>query len=189
MEIGKTFYSKDGNSWRRWLIKNSKSEKEIWLIYYKKSSGKLRISYNDAVDEALCFGWIDGIVKSMDDERFAQRFTPRRKGSILSEMNRERVRRLIEQKRMTSEGLDAISHAFNHSEDKKTKFAVAQDIIASLRKNSLAWENFRNFSEGYKKVRIGYIESQRKHGKEAFNRSLNHFIKMTAKNKKYGMVQ
>ncbi|MFA5084009.1 MAG: hypothetical protein WC475_01310, partial [Candidatus Paceibacterota bacterium] len=82
MEIGKTFYSKDGNSWRRWLIKNSKSKKEIWLIYYKKSSGKPRISYNDAVDEALCFGWIDSIVKSIDDEKFAQRFTPRRRGSI-----------------------------------------------------------------------------------------------------------
>ena len=189
MNLGKTFYPKNREAWHNWLLKNSKTKNEIWLIYYRKASGKPRIPYNDAVDEALCFGWIDSIVKNIDGEKFAQRFTPRRKGSCLSEMNKERVRRLIKQKRMTSTGLDAISHVFNHLKDKKTKFIVAQDILTSLRKSNLVWKNFQKFSEGYKRVRIGYLESQRKHGKKAFNRSLKYLIKMTAKNKKYGMVQ
>ena len=104
-------------------------------------------------------------------------------------MNKERVRRLIKQKRMTSTGLDAISHVFNHLKDKKIKFSMAQDISISLKKSNLVWKNFQNFSEGYKRVRVGYLESQRKHGKRAFNRSLDYLIKMTARNKKYGMVQ
>jgi len=189
MQLGKTLYVTNRNDWHLWLRKNYNKEKKIWLIYYRKSSGKQRISYNDAVDEALCYGWIDSTIKGIDKEKFAQRFTARRKGSKLSEMNRERVRRLIKQKRMTSEGLKAISHVFNHSEDKKTKFAIAGDILFSLKKNNIVWKNFQNFSDGYKKVRIGYLESRRKHGKAAFNKSLNYLIKKTVKNKKFGMVQ
>ena len=189
MKLGKTLYAKDQRSWHNWLVKNSKSKKEIWIVYYRKSSGKPRIPYNEAVDEAICFGWIDSTVKSIDKNRFAQRFTPRRKGSNLSEMNRERVRRLIKQKRMTPEGFRAIKHTFIHSEDKKIKFKISKDILVRLKQNNLVWKNFKKFSEGYKKVRIGYLESRRKHGKEAFNHSLDYFIKMTSKNKKFGMIR
>ena len=110
--MGKTLYVIDRSQWRKWLIKNHNKEKEIWLIYYRKASGKPRIPYNDAVEEALCYGWIDSTVKGMDEERFAQRFTPRRSTSVLSEMNRERIRRLIKGKKMTSFGLKAVSHVF-----------------------------------------------------------------------------
>jgi uncharacterized protein YdeI (YjbR/CyaY-like superfamily) len=189
MKLGKTFYPKDWKSWHNWLMKNSKTKKEIWLIYYRKSSGKPRILYNDAVNEALCFGWIDGIVKGIDEIKFAQRFTPRRKNSILSEMNKERVRRLIKEKRMKLEGLKAISHVFNYSKDKKIKLSLSKDIMSALKKNPLTWKNFNNFSEGYKKVRIGYIEDVRQYDKKMFENRLNHFIKMTAKNKKFGYVQ
>jgi len=188
MQLGKTLYVTNGKDWRSWLKRNYDKEKEVWLIYYRKSSGKKRISYNEAVDEALCYGWIDSTIKGIDKEKFAQRFTPRRKGSVLSEMNRERVRRMIKQKRMTASGLGAISHAFNHSEDKKMKFVIAKDILASLKKDNLVWKNFQNFSEGYRKVRIGYLEGRRKWGKIAFDKSLNYLIKMTAKNKKFGLM-
>lgn len=189
MKINKTLYVTNKDAWRSWLIKNSKTKKEIWLVYYRKFSGKKRIHYNDAVDEALCFGWIDSTVKSIDKEKFAQRFTPRRKGSNLSEMNKERVRRLIKQKRMTPEGLNAINHTFNHLEDKKTRFVIKKDILMVLRKNKVAWKNFKKFPEGYKRIRIGYIEGEREYSKVEFNRRLNYLIKMTEKNKRFGLIR
>lgn len=185
MEIRKTIYITDRKQWRAWLVKNHKNEKEIWLLYYKKASNKPRIPYNDAVEEALCYGWIDSIVKRIDDEKFVQRFTPRRPTSVLSEMNKERVHRLIKQKRMTSIGLKAISHVFDTHEET----VIAPDIIKAIKINPQAWENFQNLSESYKRIRIGYIESQRRHSDKLFNKSLQNFIKITAKNKKFGMVK
>ena len=74
----KTYYAQNREEWRAWLEMNGQSTKEIWLVYYKQASGKPRVAYNDAVEEAICFGWIDGVVKKIDEERFAQRFTPRK---------------------------------------------------------------------------------------------------------------
>ena len=105
MEIGTTLYVKDRRQWRAWLARHHKTAPEIWLIYYKKHSGRPRIPYSDAVEEALCYGWIDSITKPVDEDRWAQRFSPRRPSSRLSEMNRERVRRLIAARRMTKAGL------------------------------------------------------------------------------------
>ena len=106
---------------RSWLEKNSEKEKEVWLVYYRKSSGKKRIPYNDAVEEALCFGWIDSTAKKIDEEKFAQKFTPRNPKSPISEMNKERVRRLIKAKKMTEKGLTAIKNFFHPIKDKKEK--------------------------------------------------------------------
>ena len=187
MDVGKTLYVTNRNQWRKWLIKNHNKEKEIWLIYYRKASGKPRIPYNDAVEEALCYGWIDSTVKSIDEEKFAQRFTPRRSTSVLSEMNKERIRRLIKGKKMTSFGLRAVSHVFD--KNKEDNFSISPDIIKALKGNEQAWKNFQKFSDGYKRVRIGYIESQRKHNNKMFEKSLQNFIIKTAKNKKFGMVR
>lgn len=95
MEITQTLYVHQVSYWRRWLKKNHNATREIWLVYYKKASGKPRIAYNDAVDEALCFGWIDSTVKKLDQDRFCQRFTPRKPGSPCSEMNKARAHRMI----------------------------------------------------------------------------------------------
>jgi uncharacterized protein YdeI (YjbR/CyaY-like superfamily) len=188
MQITKTLYVRNAKEWRVWLKKNYNKKKEIWLIYYRKSSGRPRIDYNDAVNEALCFGWIDSIMKRIDDEKFAQRFTPRRPKSPISEMNKERVRRMIKKKKMTKAGLDAISNFFNKHTD-KNQLKIAPDILKALKVDKKAWKNFQNFSEGYKKVRIGYIEHSRDAGKEIFEKRLRNFIKMTAKNNKFGMVK
>ncbi|MCX6706954.1 MAG: YdeI/OmpD-associated family protein [Candidatus Woesearchaeota archaeon] len=189
MDITKTLYVTDRKQLRSWFAENHDKEKEIWLIYYRKSSGKPRISYNHAVEEALCFGWIDSTAKRMDDERFAQRFTPRRPGSNISEMNKERMHRLIRQKRMTSAGLKAVSGVFDIPKHGDGKLIVAPDILKVLKADKKAWKNFQDFPEGYKKVRIGYIESQRRHSHEMFKKSLLNFIKMTSKNKRFGMVR
>lgn len=189
MNLGKTLYVTDRKQWRSWLAKNHAKEKEIWLVYHRKSSGKPRVSYNNAVEEALCYGWIDSTAKGIDEEKFAQRFTPRKPKSKISEMNKERVRRLIKENKMTAAGLKAISKVFDKSKDKKERLAVAPDILNSLKADKQAWKNFQNFPEGYKKVRMGFIESRRRHGNGVFQKSLRHFIRKTAKNKKFGMVQ
>src|SRR6266581_3172467 len=154
MKVGKTFYARNRREWRAWLARHHKTAPEIWLIYYKKHSGKPRVSYNDAVDEALCYGWIDSTLKPIDAACYAQRFSPRRPTSRLSEMNRERVRRLIAARRMTRAGLERI----------------------------------QRFPESYRRIRIGWIAAAR-HRPEVFEQRLRHFIKMTARNKRFGMVQ
>ena len=187
MEIGKTLYVTDRKQWRSWLTKNHNKEKEIWLIYYKKSSGEKRIPYNDAVEEALCYGWIDSIMKGIDEEKFVQRFTPRRSDSMLSELNKERIRLLVKQKKMKSVGLNAIQH-ISFDPTKNIKLKIASDILKSLKEDKKTWENFKKFSESYKRIRVGWIESARTRP-ELFKTRLKYFLKMTAKNKKYGMVQ
>lgn len=187
MKISKTLYVTEREKWRAWLAKNHNKEKEIWLIYYRKSSRKIRIPYNDAVEEALCYGWIDSTIKNVDEERFAQRFTPRRPTSILSEMNRERLNKIIKEKKMTSFGLKAVSHVFD--KNKQEKFVIPLYILKKLKEDKQVWENFKKFPEGYKKVRISYIESQRKHNDEMFKKSLDNFITKTSKNKKFGMMR
>jgi uncharacterized protein YdeI (YjbR/CyaY-like superfamily) len=105
MEIGETLYVTAREDFRKWLEKNHKSKKEIWLIQYKKTTKKPSINYMDAVEEAICFGWIDGLEKSMDSERYALRFSPRRPKSNWTETNKERAKRMIAEGKMTEAGL------------------------------------------------------------------------------------
>ncbi|VVB66662.1 Bacteriocin-protection, YdeI or OmpD-Associated [Candidatus Gugararchaeum adminiculabundum] len=188
MKLGKTLYVTNYKAWRAWLLKNHAREKEVWLIYYKKSSGKPRISYNDAVDGALCFGWIDSIAKSMDDERFAQRFTPRRNTSQLSQLNKERILKLIAKKKMTKAGLAAVAHVFKVDDDHE-KFHMPKYILAAIKKNEKAWANFQKLPESYKRIRIAYIKDRGEWSREQLRKSLEYFIKKTAENKRIGFVR
>ncbi len=108
MEISETLYVTNREDWRAWLQLHHQQKQEIWLVYYKKTTGKPSISYADAVEEALCFGWIDSIEKSIDTERFAGRFTPRRKDSKWSESNIVRLRKLFSENKMTPAGMAVI---------------------------------------------------------------------------------
>jgi uncharacterized protein YdeI (YjbR/CyaY-like superfamily) len=190
MKIGKTLYVKDRKAWRAWLKEHHRTEPEIWLIYYKKESGKPRVSYNDAVEEALCFGWIDSTMKSVDFERLAQRFTPRRKTSNLSEPNKVRIRKLIAQRKMTKAGLEAVAHAFDPKKDADGGDVILPPYIEiALKENDAAWENYLKFPDTYKRVRIQYIETRKRHGPEHVQRALGYFIKMTAANKRYGFIK
>lgn len=108
MEIGETLYVINREDFRKWLEENHKSKKEIWLVQYKKATRKPSIDYVEAVEEALCFGWIDGLEKSMDTERYALRFSPRRPKSNWTETNKERARRLIAEGKMSESGFAAL---------------------------------------------------------------------------------
>ncbi len=115
MKITKTLYVTTRDEWRSWLEENHKSEKEIWLIYYKKHTGKPRIPYDDAVEEALCFGWIDSIIKRIDEEKYTQKFSPRKQNSAWSDLNKKRVKKLIEEGKMTKAGYETVKEGIGTS--------------------------------------------------------------------------
>ncbi len=146
------------------------------------------------MEEALCYGWIDSTLKPIDEERYAQRFSPRRKNSALSEMNKERVRRLIKTRKMTAFGLQSIQHHMEKSRTEATpsrglkKFKLPKDILDKLRKDPVVWRNFSSYPKHYKHIRVGWIDAAR-HRPEIFKVRLKYFIKMTALNKKFGMVR
>jgi uncharacterized protein YdeI (YjbR/CyaY-like superfamily) len=168
-------------AWRAWLKKNHATETEAWLVYWRKASGKARIPYNDAVEEALCFGWIDGQQKGVDDNRLAQRFTPRRRGSGWSELNKERLRRLIAAGRMTPAGLAVAPVA---GLDKP--FRLPADIRKALRAVPDAWANFQAFPEHYRRIRVAYVDHARDRGPE-FDKRLANLVKKTAAGKMFGL--
>lgn len=193
MKLGKTLYVRTRGQWRAWLARHHARAKEIWLVYSKVHSGKTRIPYNDAVEEALCYGWIDSTVKTVDADRYAQRFTPRKAGSTWSEMNKERLRRLMRQGRMTRHGLSVAPAEFRQAAAqgkarRESRPVLAPDIRRALQRDRTTWQNFRKFPESYRRIRIGWIEGARGRP-QIFRQRLGYFLKMTAKNKMYGMVR
>jgi uncharacterized protein YdeI (YjbR/CyaY-like superfamily) len=166
MEMRKTLHVTSREEWRAWLTTHYQSETEVWLIFYKKQTGRPRISYDHAVEEALCFGWIDSVVKSMDDEKFAQKFTPRRDGSRWSALNIRRLRKLIGEGRMTEAGLAKVDpvtliekpRAKPSAEDMGIPRVVKQALMA----NAKAWRNFRSLTPSRRGAYIRLIMDAKK---------------------------
>lgn len=158
---------------------------EVWFVFPKKDSGQLSITYNDAVEEALCFGWIDSTVKSLDNYKKIQRFTPRNTKSNYSQPNIERLKWLLENDMIHSSLKDEVKSII------KKDFKFPSDIIDTIRKDDIAWKNYRNFTDSYKRIRIAYIDSARKRPDE-FKKRLKNFISKTKEGKKisgYGGIE
>jgi uncharacterized protein YdeI (YjbR/CyaY-like superfamily) len=162
--------------WRNWLELNFYIENEVWLVYAKKSTGKQRIQYNDAVEEALCFGWIDSTNKMLDKDHTIQRFTPRHTKSSYSQPNKERLKWLAEN--------NLIHHSFIKTVQEiiSKEYVFPLDIIDEIKKDKTTLNNYLKFSEPYKRIRIAYIESARKRPNE-FIKRLTNFIQKTRDNK------
>lgn len=191
MELTDTLYVTNREAWRAWLEAHHASEKVVWLIFYKKSSGQAGIAYDEAVEEALCYGWIDSIVKKVDEERRAQKFTPRKPKSNWSESNKQRVRKLIEAGRMTEAGLAKIGSALENVEPKpeiiqpKPAPAIQSELEEALANNQKASENFDRFTPAYKALALKWITAAKK--AETRARRIEEFIQLTADNKKIGL--
>ena len=183
MKLGKTLRVTNRKAWRTWLSQHHNKEREIWLVYAKQHTGKPRIAYIDAVEEALCFGWIDSTAKRIDEDFYAQRFSPRKSTNQWSQQNIERVRRLVKLRKMTPAGLAAIKNPGALLKSKKVE--IAPDILRALQRDRQVWTNFQKFPDDYKRIRIAFIESRRKRGVAAFQRSLNYFLKQTKMNKQF----
>lgn len=186
MQVTEVFYPQNRKEWRDWLTEFHVSDKsEIWLRFFKKETKKPTISYDEAVEEALCFGWIDGIAKSFDAESFVQRFTPRRKKSFLSELNRQRIWKLQKLGLMTQAGVESIKDQIGSPDD---PFEIPQSILQALQADEKVWQNFQNYSIFYQRLRIGFILECIKQRPDEAQKRLEYLIKMTAQNKKYGTI-
>jgi uncharacterized protein YdeI (YjbR/CyaY-like superfamily) len=166
--------------WRAWLRRNHKTAREVWLVFAKAHTGRPRVAYNDAVEEALAFGWIDSTVRRLDQDRYAQRFTPRRPGSAYSEANLVRLRALAAKGRIIPEVLERVGPLLAEK-----PLVIPPDILAPIKADRGTWKNFRAFSDAYKRIRIGYIEGARGRPEE-FARRLGHFLRMTKANRLIG---
>lgn len=179
MEISELLYAQDRQAWRGWLEKNHTTAKEIWLVYFNKKSGKPRIPYHHAVEEALCFGWIDSIIKSVDEVSAAQRFTPRNPKSGYSQVNKERLKRLIAGDKVIPQVVNTVEDILNEP------YEFPDDIMKELQANKKAWDNFRRYSDAYQRIRIAYIDAARIRPDIFMNR-LKYFIDKTAQDKQFG---
>lgn len=159
--VMKTHYAPTRATWRAWLARNHRSAPEIWLVFYKKHTGKPSVTLGEAIDEGLCFGWIDTRVRSLDDARYAQRFTPRAPSSRWSASNIARVRKLIAQRKMTAAGLSAFKgHELRKAPALPTKLPPELNVL--FRRSGKAWRNFERCPPGYKRYAIGWVASAKR---------------------------
>ena len=190
MEVTDELYVTNRDEWRAWLRNNHTSQKEIWLIYYKKNTGRPSIPYSDSVEEALCFGWIDSLIKKLDDERYARKFTPRKEESSWSSANKRRAEKMIKTGKMTEAGLLRITGAKRSGEWYKTtrartELTVPAYVEAALGKNKKALENFNKLAPSYKRHYVGWIASAKR--EETRARRLTEALRLLEKNEKLGM--
>ena len=159
-------YASDRDSWRNWLAEHYQISNGIWLVYYKVKSGKPSIKYSEAVKEALCFGWIDSKVNSLDEECYKQIFTPRKPKSVWSKLNKQYIEELIEQGLMTAAGLAKIEAAKLDGSwtalDEIERLIVPQDLQQALDQNEIAKRNFEAFSRSKKKNILAWIGSAKR---------------------------
>ena len=168
MEITQTLYVTNRKDWRNWLKKNYKTEREIWLVLPRKATGKPRIEYNTSVEEALCFGWIDSIQKTLDEDHTVQRFSPRKPKAKYSQANIERLRYLVVKKRVIKDVAKTLDDVLNE------EFVIPDDITKAIKANKKAWKNFQAFSDSYVRIRIAFIDGARNRPEE-FKKRLQQF--------------
>lgn len=183
-------YFKDRSEWRKWLEKNHGISHEVWLIYYKKHTGKQRIPYDDAVEEALCFGWIDSTVKRIDDEKYCQKYTPRRKRSIWSDLNKNRVKKLTVLGFMREPGKIKIREAKESGMwDREYPSIVrpehSPELASALEKDPVAKKNFNQLAPSKRKMYIAWIALAKK--EETRIKRTKEAIDLLKKGKELGM--
>ncbi len=188
MKITETLYVTHRGEWREWLALYHQTATEVWLIYYKRHTKQPTISYDHAVEEALCFGWIDSTVKRIDDERYAQKFTPRKDRNNWSEPNRRRARRLVKEGLMTPAGLEKIPASVLSGKDvpakkrKKPELVVPDFVEAGFRKHPPAWENFQALAPSYRREFVGWITQAKR--EETRQRRMAHAIELLKENRR-----
>ena len=147
-------------AWRKWLAAHHNSEPEIWLVFYKVHTGRPSIAYGDALDEALCFGWVDSLIKRLDDDRYARKFTPRKADSRWSTVNRKRYEALQSSGRLMPAGI--ARPPTNKSGDAPQYSAVPSYVEAALRKDRAAWRFFETLAPSHRRQYIAWIDSAKK---------------------------
>ncbi|MBM3315480.1 hypothetical protein FJY71_06550, partial [candidate division WOR-3 bacterium] len=172
------------------LQRNHDRSQGEWVYMYKKDASRPGLRYREALDEALCFGWIDGQIHAVDERRFRQRWTPRRKGSVWSAINRAKVKRLIAEGRMTTAGLAAVRDArktgrWQTAYTSRKVPRMPADLAAALRAVPAAWSNFRRLAPTYRARFIGWVAEAKKPGTR--QRRIAAVVRLAEQNRKPGM--
>jgi uncharacterized protein YdeI (YjbR/CyaY-like superfamily) len=184
----KTFFAKSVENWRDWLAKHHDSESEVWLIFHKMHSGVTSIDYKDALDEALCFGWVDSLVKRLDDRRYARKFTPRRSNSRWSTTNRNRYAALKASGRLKPAGLNRAPTDRSYSPKPvrlKMPSKLPPYIQTALRSHPRALRHFVALAPSERRRYFAWIESA-KHA-ETKARRLKEAIRLLTAGKVLGL--
>ena len=186
----KELYFKTSDDWRKWLKSNHDKENEVWLIFFKKEIGKPSIGYESAVEEALCFGWIDSIIKKLDDERYVRKFTPRRSNSRWSDSNKKRVGKLMRQGLMTKSGAAKVTEAkksglWEQSGQPEISFEIPGEFESALAKSKKAKIFFDQLALTYQKQFIGWISVAKR--QETKIRRIGESIALLEQCKKLGL--
>lgn len=175
--------------WRKWLAKNFDKEAEAWLIHYKRGSGKKRLTHPEAVEEALCYGWIDGRLRSIDKEKFSLRYSPRRKGSVWSGINKANALRLIETGQMTKAGMEKIEEAkmngkWTSAYSSRRNPTVPEDLRDALSRNKGILDAFNRMANSQKLQYVFWVDSAKK--AETRKRRIGAVVKIMQNGRKPG---
>ena len=184
----KTFVAKTADQWRKWLDKHHDSESEVWLIFSKLHTGVESIAYQDALDEALCFGWVDSLVKRLDESRYARKFTPRTADSRWSTINRKRYAALKAAGRLQPSGINCppTDHSYGTRPPRfQMPAMVPRYIQIALTKHPAAWRYFEGLAPSHRRRYIGWIESAKREETKA--RRLQEAIRLLTAGKPLGL--
>lgn len=186
----KKVYVKNRREWREWLSENHDKETGIWLLFYKKKIAMPTLEYEDSVEEALCFGWIDSIIKKIDKEKYARKFSPRKPDSRWSELNKKRAEKMIQAGLMTPFGLNKIKAAqesglWKKSDRPQLSFEMPSEFAKALRNNPKAKENFEELARTYQKQYLGWIEVAKR--PETKKKRIKESISLLNKGEKLGL--
>ena len=187
MKVNSILYLTKRPEWRSWLRKNYKIKDEIWLLFYKKLTKKPSLTYDEAVEEALCYGCIDSTLKRVDDEKHIQKFTPRNPSSIWSLLNKKRAEKMIRQKKMTKAGMALIQAAkkrgkWQKAYTSKTRFTIPTDLKKELQKSNKVWDNFKNFAPSTKYMYTHWVLGAKK--EQTRKRRIKKVAQLASQNKK-----
>ena len=190
METSESLFFKNGQEWCTWLQQNHTEKNAVWLVHYKKSSGKTGITYEEALEEALCFGWIDGKMKSLDDEKYIIRYSPRKAKSVWSKLNKEKAEQLISSGKMTEAGFAKIEEAksngfWDSAYTNKEIEELPLDLKNALILDKDAWYHFQRFANSYRNTYIGWVNIAK--SGETRKRRISEVVKRSSMNKKPGM--
>lgn len=187
----KTVEAKNRTEWRDWLSEHHDKDAEIWLVYYKKGIGIAGVDYESSVEEALCYGWVDSIIKKIDETKYARKFTPRKDDSKWSPSNKRRVKKLLKEGLMTKHGLQKIEAAKQSGQwatpDQRPEltFEMSAEFAEALKKNRQAQETFENLAPTYQKQYLGWIEVAKR--PETKQKRIEEAIQLLLEGKKLGL--
>jgi len=179
----KTLEAATAGAWRKWLAAHHGAEAEVWLVFYKRDTGRPTIAYEDAVNEALCYGWVDSLIKRLDDERYARKFTPRTADSRWSTANRQRYEKLKAAGRLAPAGVSRPPTA--RSGDAPRPEGVPDYIQGALREHAAAWANFEKLPPSHKRLYVAWIDSAKR--EETKLRRLQRAVRMLEAGEKIGL--